>query len=203
MTFPQQAELDALGKKVSDGLTKSDLEKLGKLTADKAEWQANKVKKITDIANLIKQDQVSLIALIKNGAYTTKDLKSAAVHFNLIEGAQSGNSDQSEESNAGITRTQKSGPIVFTFAKVGGFRSSLIRQDSTLPATPNESHIAFFLTQGKTKEKLLQLKEKTAENETFLKSPDGIKLINEWVNWFDVKVKSYVEKHPEKVPSKA
>ena len=203
MTFPKQAELDALGKKVSEGLTKADLDLLGQLTEDKAQWQANNVKKITDIANLIKQDQVSLVALIKNGAYTTKDLKSAAVHFKLIEGAQTENSDQSEELSTAVKKKQKTGPIVFTFESVGGLRSAVVRRDSNLPQTPNESQLAFFMKPGSTKEKLMKLQEKNAENAEFLESDDGKKLTNDWVNWFDTKVKKYVANHPEKVPAKA
>jgi hypothetical protein len=79
----------------------------------------------------------------------------------------------------------------------------LIRTDSTPPATPNASHISFFLKPGKIKEKLLQLKDKRPENESYLKSADGMKLTKEWVDWFETKVKNFVEKHPEKVPAKA
>lgn len=203
MSFPQQAELKSLGDKVSQGLSKEELNRLIQLTTERNEWLANQEKIILDIANFIKRDKVSLIDLVKHNGYSKRDLELAAVHFKLIEADTNENADQPNQFKSEIKRVQKSGPIVFTFEKVGGFRSSQIRTDSSIPATPNESHIAFFLKQGKTKEKLLQLKEKTPENESFLKSADGTKLVNEWVNWFDTKVKNYVEKHPAKVPAKA
>jgi hypothetical protein len=203
MTFPKQAELDTLGKNVSQGLSQDDLSKLIELTKEKNKWQSDQLKKITDIVALIKKDQVSLISLVDNQAYSKNELKLAAVRFGLIQVEKNGDTDQDNDSDGGIKRMQKTGPVVFIFEKTGGFRSSQIRQDSTLPATPNDSHIAFFLKSGKTKEKLLQLKDKTPENDSFLKSADGIKLVNEWVNWFETKVKNFVEKHPEKVPAKA
>lgn len=203
MTFPKQAELDALGKKVSQGLNQDELSKLVELTKEMSKWQSDQLKKITDVADLINKNQVSLISLIENQAYTKNELKSAAAHFGIIQTEQKGSVEQGVNTDGGTTRTQKTGPIVFTFEKVGGFRSSLVRQDSDIPATPNDSHIAFFLKPGNTKEKLMKLQENNAENAEFLKSDDGKKLINEWVNWFDTKVKKYVENHPEKVPAKA
>lgn len=203
MSFPQQAELEALAKKVPEGLNQEELNKLGELTAKKSEWLANQVKIVTDIVNLIKKDKVSLIDLMKNNGYSKKELELTAIHFKLIEGDSVEITDQASSSNAETKRVQKSGPVVFTFVKVGGYRSSLIRQDSVPPATPNESHIAFFLAKGKTKEKLMQLKEKSSEIDSFLKSADGLKLVNAWVDWFDSKVKNFLEKHPEKVPAKA
>lgn len=202
MSFPQQAELEALAKKVPEGLNQDDLTKLGKLTADKAKWVTDQVAIVTNIADLIKKDKVSLVDLIKHDGYSKKDLEQAAIHFKVISSGTNGNTEQTDLGNTEVKRVQKSGPVVFTFEKVGGFRSSLVRQDSTLPPTPNDSHIAFFLTPGKTKEKLSKLKEKTPENEEFLKSEKGIKLTKEWVEWFETKVKNYVEKHPEKVPAK-
>lgn len=203
MSFPQQAELEALAKKVPEGLNQDELNKLGELTAKKSEWLANQTKIVTDIVNLIKKDKVSLIELMKNNGYSKKDLQLTAIHFKLIEGDSVDSSDQPSSSNSVTKRIQKSGPVLFTFEKVGGKRSSIIRQDSTIPASPNESHIAFFLAKGKTKEKLMQLREDTPETESFLKSADGVKLVNAWVNWFDSKVKNFVAKHPEKVPAKA
>ena len=203
MTFPKQAELAALGKRVSDGLSKEELDKLFSLTAEKSEWGANQIKKVKDIVTLIQMEKISLTSLIENQAYTKNDLKLAAARFGIIKSDQNDDVDTTKSDDSGKTRKQKTGPVVFTFESVGGLRSALIRQDSTLPQTPNESHLAFFMKPGSTKEKLMKLQEKNAQNAEFLKSDDGKKLINEWVNWFDVKVKSYVEKHPEKVPAKA
>ena len=203
MSFPQQAELEALAKKVPEGLNQEELKKLGELTAKKSEWLANQAKIVTDIVNLIKKDKVSLIDLMKNNAYSKRDLELTAIHFKIIEGDSIESSDQPSSSSSGTKKTQKSGAIIFTFKTVGGFRPSLIRTDSKIPATPNESQIAFFLAKGKTKEKLMQLKEDTPEVESFLKSADGVKLVNAWVDWFDSKVKNFLEKHPEKVPAKA
>jgi hypothetical protein len=203
MSFPQQAELEALAKKVPEGLTQEELDKLGKLTAEKSKWIADKAAIVTNIAKLIKKDNVSLIDLVKAEGYSKKDLEQAAIHFKVITNGGKENIEQTDQSNSEGKRVQKSGPVVFTFEKTGGFRSSLIRRDSTLPPTPNDSHIAFFLKPGKTKEKLLKLKETGSDNESFIKSPEGAQLIDLWVNWFDTKVKNFIEKHPEKVPAKA
>lgn len=203
MTFPKQAELDALGKRVSQGLNQDELSKLVELTKEMSKWQSDQLKKVTDVADLIKKNQVSLISLIENQAYSKNELKSAAAHFNIIQTEPKGSTDQGANSDTGNTRTQKSGPVVFTFEMISGFRPSRVRQDSEIPATPNDSHIAFFLKPGKTKDKLMQLQEKTPENAEFLKSKNGIELVNNWVKWFDEKVKTYIEKHPEKVPAKA
>ena len=105
MIFPQQAELEAIAKKVTDGLTQDELEKLGKLTAKKIEWQQERDAEITGIIDSIKTNKIELTRLIGK-AYTTDDLKAAAVHFDLIKpsgkGKQQGTAKNKDKLIVGV-----------------------------------------------------------------------------------------------------
>ncbi|MDP3540037.1 MAG: hypothetical protein Q8S26_15190 [Azonexus sp.] len=104
MIFPQQTELDALGKKVSEGLTKSDLDTLIKLTDSKKKWQNDRDAEISGIIESIKEKKIELTRLIGK-AYTVADLRTAAVHFELIKASGKKN----------ITNTQQERLVVGTF----------------------------------------------------------------------------------------
>ncbi len=84
MIFPQQAELEALAKKVPEGLSQEDLDKLGKLSAAKIKWQNERDAEIAGIIESIKTNKIELVRLIGK-AYSIDDLKSAANHFDLIK----------------------------------------------------------------------------------------------------------------------
>jgi len=105
MTFPQQSELEAIARKVPDGLTQEELENLGKLTAKKIEWQQERDAEITGIIDSIKENKIELTRLIGK-AYTIDDLKTAAVHFDLIKpsgkGKQQGKATNKEKLIVGI-----------------------------------------------------------------------------------------------------
>lgn len=105
MTFPQQAELEAIAKKVPDGLTQEELENLGKLTAKKIEWQQERDAEITGIIDSIKTNKIELTRLIGK-AYTIDDLKATAVHFDLIKpsgkGKQQGTATKKDKLVVGV-----------------------------------------------------------------------------------------------------
>jgi hypothetical protein len=84
MNFPQQAELEAFAKKVPEGLSKEDLDKLVKLSAAKIKWQDERDAEIVGIIDSIKENKIELIRLIGK-AYSVEELKSAATHFDLIK----------------------------------------------------------------------------------------------------------------------
>ncbi len=60
MSFPQQAELEALAKKVPEGLTKEDLDKLVQLSAEKIRWQNERDAKLAGIIDSIKEKDAYL-----------------------------------------------------------------------------------------------------------------------------------------------
>jgi hypothetical protein len=123
MIFPQQAELEAIAKNVPDGLTQDELEKLGKLTAKKIEWQQKRDAEITGIIDSIKTNKIELTRLIGK-AYTTDDLKAAAVHFNLIA------SDKEQKQGTG---NKKDKLIVGTFKLADYGFTAEPQADGTLP----------------------------------------------------------------------
>jgi len=104
MIFQQQAELEALAKKVPEGLSQEDLDKLGKLSAAKIKWQNDRDAEISGIIESIKEKKIELTRLIGK-AYTVADLKTAAVHFELIKASGKKN----------ITSTQQERLVVGTF----------------------------------------------------------------------------------------
>jgi len=105
MTFPHQTELEAIAKKVPDGLTQEELENLGKLTAKKIEWQQERDAEIAGIIDSIKTNKIELTRLI-NKAYTIDDLKATAVHFDLIKpsgkGKQQGTATKKDKLVVGV-----------------------------------------------------------------------------------------------------
>lgn len=123
MIFPEQAKLEAIAKKVPDGLTQEELENLGKLTAKKIEWQQERDAEIAGIIDSIKTNKIELTRLIGK-AYTVDDLKAAAVHFQVI----TSNKDQQQGAGA-----KKDKLIVGTFKLADYGITAEPQADGTLP----------------------------------------------------------------------
>lgn len=125
MSFPQQAELEALALKVPEGLTKEDLDKLVKLSAEKIKWQNERDAKLAGIIDSIKEHKIELIRLIEK-AYSVDELRSAATHFNLLKTSGTSKSPSTSSNKGklvvgtfniadyGITVDQKDGGTVPT-----------------------------------------------------------------------------------------
>ncbi len=125
MSFPQQAELEALALKVPEGLTKEDLDKLVKLSAEKIKWQNERDAKLAGIIDSIKEHKIELTRLIGK-AYSVDELRSAATHFNLLKTSGTSKSPSTSSNKGklvvgtfniadyGITVNQKDGGTVPT-----------------------------------------------------------------------------------------
>ena len=123
MSFPQQAELEALAKKVPEGLNQEELNKLVKLSAEKIKWQNERDAKLAGIIDSIKENKIELIRLIGQ-AYSVDELRSAATHFNLLKTSGTSKSQSTNKgklvvgtfniADYGITVDQKDGDAVPT-----------------------------------------------------------------------------------------
>lgn len=185
MAFKEITRLEELGKKVTLGLKDEEFNELRDLTDKLQKWKEERGSILLNVVSNIKEYEISMDDLNEMGAFGVRDIKNTSA--NTI--------DSSSVPKEKKQRNAKTGIELYSFEKSGsGFNISRIRSDSKPPATPNMSHIAFFKKEGTIEEKLKGIQNNSQEAKNFLDSDDGKELMKEWIEWFDTKVRKYVDK---------